>query len=84
MAVAVTFTQLPEVPAQFRTIRYAPVASTIPTTQGYSPRRTAWASGYLSSFRSRVMTSRMMTNDGSTTALVAISAPGSPACERPT
>ena len=60
-------------------IMYTPVASTMPMTQGLSPRRTACTYLFLKKVLSSAVTSRTMTKEGRTTASVASSAPGSPA-----
>ena len=73
--------RLSHVPAgkQLFPIMNRPVARMMPMTQGFSPRRTAWTSLFFRTAFRTTMTSRMMTNAGSTTAVVASNAPQNPA-----
>ena len=69
---------------QFFRIINAPVARTIPTIQGFSPRKAACTYGFISTVFNNSMMSRIMINAGRTTANVAITEPGRPARELPT
>ena len=70
-------------PPSVESIIFSAVARIMATTQGRTPERKASTPAYFIRFFSTAAISRMMKNEGSTTPIVAISAPGKPPCDEP-